>query len=346
MGFISRFFSKSADDYLAKGDALFDTQCFFESRTIYEDGLQKYSGKGDVKNNDSTTDLFNSRIAKANKALAEMNISEAESAICRGAVEKAVEHLELAKSLSNDLSILEKAGQMLASLDEKTRPDDSLAANCPTGSCQSCGVDELEMSSDVIDDALDISPQDYYDLLIRQLPDEIYTRYTRFGDDFASMYLAASRDNHEKALDLLEEWYKGTDADIYWYEKGKILYRLGRTAESEACFRDATRHNAANPLPRLSLALQLMDALRLDEAGLLLDAMIDEDVLSGQALMLRGDVALLSGDLEGALNRFAMLLTTPYVHQAAEKLHEILLQTGRNQEAVAVFKKYLGGCRH
>jgi tetratricopeptide (TPR) repeat protein len=158
------------------------------------------------------------------------------------------------------------------------------------------------------------------------------------------MYLAASRDDHEKALVLLNEWYKGIDADIYMYEKGMILYRLGRVTESESCFRDAILQNAANPLPRLSLALLLIDGQRLDEAGLLLDVMIADDLLPGQAHMLRGDVALLGGDLEGALNRFAMLLTTPFARQAAEKLYEILLQSGRDQEAAAVFKKYLGGC--
>lgn len=346
MGFFSRLFSKSADDYLAKGDALFDAQQFFEARTTYEKGLQSLTGKGNEKNNASTVDLFLSRIAKANKALAEMNIGEAQSAIRRGAVEKAVEHLELAKSLSDDRPVQEIVGQLLASIKDHSGPDESVSSISSGNSCQSCGVGEVEKSSSVPDVEPDISPQDYYDLLIRQLPDEISARYALLGENFASMYLAASRDDHEKALVLLDQWYKGSDADIYWYEKGKILYRLDRISESEACFRDALRLNTANPLPHLSLALLLIDGQRLNEAGNLLDDMISANILSGQALMLRGEVDMLSGDTEGALNRFAMLLTTPLARQAAEKLHEILLQAGRDQEAAAVSKKYLGGCRH
>jgi tetratricopeptide (TPR) repeat protein len=346
MGFWTRLFSKSSDDYLAKADALFERQCFFEARTICQDGLQALAGKGDGQGSGPTADLFITRIARANRALAEMNLSEADSCIRCGKYEKAGEHLELAKSLSDDRAIWEKANQLLAALPDNSASDDKKTEIPSAGSCGSCNAGETEQSSVLLDEEPDMSDQDYYDLLIRQLPDEIHTRYARLGDQFASMYLTASRDNHEKALVLLEEWYKGTDADIYWYEKGMILYRLGRSSESEACFREAILLNAANPLPRLSLALLLIDLQQREQAGLLLDAMIAEDVLSGQALMLRADLALLAGDQEGALNRLAMLLTTPYVRPAAEKLHQILLQAGRDQEAAAVFKRYLGGCRH
>ena len=92
------------------------------------------------------------------------------------------------------------------------------------------------------------------------------------GDDFLDLYLAASSDKHEKALNLLEEWYKGSDEDIYWYEKGMILHRLGNVGESEVCFRIASRCNAVNPLPRLGLALLLCEGQRLNEAGEQLDA--------------------------------------------------------------------------
>jgi len=345
MGFLSRFFSKSAEECLAKGDALLDSQRFFEARTMFEDGLQALSGKG-KGNSGLTAGDFASRIARANRSLAELNIGEAESAIRRGAFEKANEHLELARSLTDDRAVQDMVRQLLASLDRDPGLENKALPPVSGGSCDSCRQGEADLAATIPEEEPDMSPQDYYDLLIRQLPEEISTRYARFGEDFRVMYLAASRDNHENALVLLEEWYKGTDADIYLYEKGMILYRLGRSAEAETCFRTATGENPANPLPLLSLALLLIEGQRLEEAGQLLDDMIAGDVLYGQALMLRGDVALLSGDRDGALNRYAMLLTTPYVRQAAEKLHEVLLQSGRDEEAAVVFKKYLGGCRH
>lgn len=191
-----------------------------------------------------------------------------------------------------------------------------------------------------------MSDHDYYDLLIRQLPGELSGRYSTLGDAFVNMYLAASRDEHENALNLLEAWYKGGNEDIYWHERGTLLHRLGRIEESEPCFHNACAANRENPLPRFGLALLLIDAERFPEAAELLDSMISGGMLSEQALMLRGDLHLLSGNDEGAISCYGMLLSTPHARTAAEKLHDLLLHSGRKQEAAALFKKYLGGCRH
>lgn len=140
--------------------------------------------------------------------------------------------------------------------------------------------------------------------------------------------------------------YKGDNEDIYWYEKGTLLHRLGRTEESELCFRSACRTGRDNPLPRFGLALLLMDGKRFFEAAEILDSMISGGMLSEQARMLRGDLYLLSGDTEWAIGCYGMLLSTPHARMAAEKLHDLLLHAGRTQEAVALSKKYLGGCGH
>ena len=351
MGFFSRLFSRSAADYLAKGDALLAAQRFYEARTVYEDGLQAHLGRGDGTDNSPIASELRSRITRANRSLAEVNIGEAESAFGRGADEKAAEHLELAKSLTDDRELLETVEALFASLAEKSGSGVRAADAATDSSCRSCGQAEPGMKDAWIQTAMqeedpDMSPQDYYELLIRQLPGEVSARYAGLGDEFAAMYLAASRDDHEKALNLLEKWYKGTDADIYRHEKGVILHRLGRVLDSEACFREASGINPTNPLPRLALALLLIEDCRLVEAAEQLDAMIAACILREQALMLRADVALLAGDSEGAVIRYGTLLATTMARPAAEKLHEILQQSGRKEEAAAVFKKYLGGCRH
>jgi predicted negative regulator of RcsB-dependent stress response len=123
-----------------------------------------------------------------------------------------------------------------------------------------------------------------------------------------------------------------------------ILHRLGRIADAEVSLREASGCNPVNPLPRIGLALLLIDGHRMDEAAGLLDNMISDGILTEQALMLRGDVCLISGDYSGAIDRFASLLATPYARPAAEKLHEVLLLSDRKQDAAVVYKKYLGGC--
>lgn len=345
MKFLKNLFAaRPAEDYMSKGDALFDSHRFFEARCAYEEGLERHHGRDGGDGKAEMAELFAARIGRANRALAELNISEAESALSRGLPEKAAEHLELAKSLTEDVTLREKAELLLASMAQKD--NDTKELGHATGGCGSCLSPGHEMQPVSGHEELDMSPQDYYDLLIRQLPHEMYGRYAKLGEEFACLYLAASRDDHAHALELLESWYHGHDSDIYWYEKGMILYRLGDTGASEACLRDAIGCDAANPLPYLGLALLLVDGGRLDEAGQHLDAMIANGILAEQSLMLRGDVSLLAGDRDGAVQRYGNLLATPLARAAAEKLYPLLLQSGRQQEAAMVFKQYLGGCKH
>ncbi|MBI2353906.1 MAG: tetratricopeptide repeat protein [Deltaproteobacteria bacterium] len=344
MTFLSRLFSKTADDYLARGDRLLEAEHFFEARSAYEDGLQRHLGGKPAGADDAVALAFGAKIAQANRSLAEMNIGEAEYALGRGAHAKAAEHLELAITLTSDAALREKAEILLAICLENINDTNGLAPSA--GSCRSCSAAAPEERPVVASAEPDLSPLDYYDLLIRQLPGEMYDRYAGLGERFACMYLAASRDEHEEALDLLDEWYDGSSSDIYFYEKGMILHRLGNTREAEDRLREAMAENAANPLPHLGLALLLIDGERLDEAADHLDTMIADGILPGHALMLRGDICQVKGDPDGAISRYGDLLTTPFARQAAENLHGVLTQSGRMQEAAAVYKRYLGGCRH
>ncbi len=344
MAFLARLFSKKADDYLAKGDRYLASHCFFDARTAYEDGLQRHLGGKDAEPADDLSGTFRAKIALANRALAEANIAEAEHAIDRGAHAKAAEHLDLAKTLTDDPDLREKAEKLLATLVENTNDTNKLAHS--GGACASCAATKPETRAAARYEDPDLSPLDYYDLLIRQLPGDMYSRYAGLGEKFAYAYLAASRDDHAEALALLEEWGNGSSDDIYWYEKGMILHRLGNTQDAEASLHAAVAENPGNPLPHLGLALLLIDGGRLDEAVERLDAMIAREILPENARMLRGDTCRLAGDADGAIGHYGTLLSTPFARPAAEKLHGVLLQCDRQQEAAAVFKRYLGGCCH
>lgn len=346
MGLISRLFTKSADDYLKKADALFNAQRYFEARSLYQDGLDFHLAKAKGLESDSTAELFRLKIARSNGELARINVGEAEYAISCGAVAKASEHLELALSLTDDDNLRTTCQRLLATLEDQNSGSNSWNAASDQGGCGSCATMTTDGQSAHKVQEPDMSRSDHFELLIRQLPDEVYARYAGLEDGFIDYYLVACRDDHENALNLLEEWYKGADEDIYWYEKGMMLHRLGRVSESETCFRNGVNCKTNNPLPRLGLALLYCEGQRLDEAASQLDAMIAEGMIVEQALMLRGDVSLRAGDAEDALKQYGLLLATPYARAAAEKIHEVLIHSGRTQEAEVVKKKYLGGCRH
>jgi tetratricopeptide (TPR) repeat protein len=350
MAFFSKLFSKSADDFLAKGERLFEQERYFEARSVYEDGLQRHISNNNGGCIDSMSTVFRAKIELANKALAELNINEASHAVSSGNYNKAAEHIELAKTLTNDSQLREKAESLLVSIAQNSTDDEIVRETkrlrSPGGSCHSCSSAGPEIQADIHHDTPNLSPLDYYDLLIRQLPGEMYSQYSILGEKFAYMYLAVSKDEHEKALELLEDWFEGSFRDIYYYEKGMILHRLGNVQQAEKFLLNSIAENKANPLPYLGMALLLVDSERLVEAADHLDAMIAADILKEHAILLRGDVFQLAGNFDEAIKCYGMLLTTIYTNQAAEKIYAILIHCGRQQEAEVVFKRYLKGCKH
>lgn len=342
MSFLKKLFAgRTPEDYMNKGDGYFAGGSLYEARMAYEAGLQSCRDRGGQ--NEGMDGKLEARIAEVNRAMAERNIEEAEHALRTGASSKAAEHLALAKTLTDDVQIREKADRLLAGLEEKTNDTEVLA---PAASCSSCSHGTHDTDTSPVEAGADLPLSEHYDLLIHQLPPEMYGRYSSLGEDFACMFIAASHDRHQEALELLEKWFDGSDRDIYYYEKGKILHRLGRIDDSEACLREAIRENGLNPLPQLGLALLLIDAHRLEEAARQLELMISGDIFAGQALMMRGEVFQMAGDATAAIDLYGRLLDTPLARAAAEKLHELLLESGRQQEAGFIYKRYLGKCQH
>src|SRR6185369_7664791 len=117
MNFIKKLFVRRPEDYVTKGDALLAAGSFFEARGAYESGLECCQGKVGF---DDLIQHIGAKIDDANRSLATLNIAEAEHAINLGAVDKAVEHLELAKTLTHDANIREKAETILAGLVKKS----------------------------------------------------------------------------------------------------------------------------------------------------------------------------------------------------------------------------------
>jgi tetratricopeptide (TPR) repeat protein len=340
MGIFKRLFNRSPENQLAKGDGYLAAHSYYEARSAYEAGLHDCQGKAELA---GLAQKLEARISETSRAMAELNLHEAEHALRQGLVDKALEHLDLAKSLTDDGKIREKADHLLTGLEEKSNNTEQLA---PAPSCTSCSHGSIDDHEATPETSADLPVAEHYDLLIHQLPEDLYGRYSCLGENFAYMFIAASRDSHQEALELLEQWFNGSDRDIYCYEKGKILHRLGRIKESEACLHDAISANGHNPLPHLGLALLLIDDQRLDEAARQLDDMISADIFTGQALMMRGEVYQLAGDTDAAIGLYGSLLDTPLARAAAEKLHGLLLECDREQEAVHIYKRYLGKCQH
>ncbi|MDD2898852.1 MAG: hypothetical protein PHI31_09085 [Desulfuromonadaceae bacterium] len=340
MSLLSRFFSKSPSDLLLKGDKHLEAACFFEARTCYEDGLQLCSGND---SGDELRPVFLDRIKGANDKLAERNFSEAEYAHSCGDDTKAVDHLELAKTLTNDPVLREKADTLLHRL---LQTGDEQPAHVASSSCGSCAGSSCSepVDSGHVDHALPLG--EYYELLIQQLPSDQYHRYAELGEAFAYAYVAASRDDHTAALHGIESCAGTLPQDIYLYEKGKILHRLGNDREAEQLLRNTVQLNRSHSLAWIALAYLLRESNRIEECLSVVEVMITEQILPEQALLLRADIYEVTGDHERAVNLYVELLQTPFVRAAAERLYVILMEVGRESDAAAIFKKYLNKSCH
>ena len=340
MSFISRLFAKSPSDLLAKGDRYMESDCYFDARTCYEDGLRISTGKDDGSDLDT---VFTERINGANHKLAERNLHEAEFAYSRGEANKAIDHLELVKALTGDQVLLEKAEAMLLELSQpeneaSEKPNVSSCASCAGSSGGECSDSEPE------DDSLPLL--EYYELLIQQLPDDQYQRYAVLGDNFAYAYVAASRDQHEDALTALDGCQGVLPEDIYWCEKGKVLHRLGNDTVAEQHLRKALELNDVNSLAWLTLALVLRENDHFQEALTAIEAMVAKQIMPEQALLMRADIFEVTGDHDAAVNLYVELLQTPFARAAAERLYVILMETGRQNDAAVILKKYLSKSCH
>lgn len=334
MNIFGRWFSKTPEALLAKGDKYMESDCFFDARTCYEDGLDLCS-RGDHAGDPS---VFSERIAVANLKLAERNLNEAEFAYSRGDQSKAKDHLELVKTLTYDVVLREKAESMLKELLHANR---ERKAPVKASSCSSCSGSSVSDCSEVVNPHDSLSLSEYYELLIQQLPVDQSQRYSELGEEFACAYVAASRDENHEALSLYEKCRSLIPADIYWCETGKVLHRLGNDRDAERHLRMAVQVNAAYSVALFSLAHLLQEYGRFHDALAVVDVMSEKAILPEQATLLRSDILYASGEHEGAIVQCAGLLQTPYARAAAEKLYVMLSEVGRQSDADAVFKKYL-----
>lgn len=337
MNFISRWFSKSPSDLLAKGDKYLDSGSFFDARTCFEDGLRLCSVDAALRT------VFSERIDTANRGLAERNLFEAECAYSRGDVDKARDHLELVITLTYDQALREKAETLLLDF---SPPDSDNDGQISVSSCASCAGSSSSESAESMHQDDSLPMLEYYELLIQQLPADQYHRYTGLGEDFACAYIAASRDQHREALSGFENCSDSVPQDICCYEKGKVLHRLGNDPAAEQHLRMAVQLNSTNSLAWLNLALVLLESKRFQDALTTIETMVAEQIMPEQALLLRAEIYEASGDNEGAVNQYVELLQTPYARVAAEKLYGVLMETGRQSDAAVIFKKYLNKSCH
>lgn len=343
MGLFDKFFSKDPQKLMNKGRRYLASEQYFDARVCFEDGLNLIPV---VDSQHALASEFQNKISECNEGLALLNLSEAEHSISRNDITKAIDLLELVKSLSNNQNLREKADSLLCGLNNESVTEITQKPPVTCTSCHSNGSHGSEMHEEISVPGEGLSTHEYFDLLIHELPMAEYERYSKLGEEFAYAYVAAGKEAHADAIRLLDQWNHAGDEDIYLCEKGKILHRIGNDIDAERHLRAAISLARTNSLSWLALTQLLIDKGRIEEALSNLNTMIAENLLFEQSKLMRADIYAAYGQPEQAINEYVELLETSLKRSVAERLHEVLLQCNRNVDAARIFKIYLGKCSH
>lgn len=340
--FFSRFFKKDYTTIKAKADNLYASEHFADARSRYLDALALVTEESE---NASERIILQERIAAAGNRLAEMNIAEAEVAFRSGNDLKAVESLQLAIELADDVLIRQKAENLLqpsAITNQKIEEPPSAHKSHGCATCSTAGHKTEEIHSDI---PSSLTPSERFQLLINTLPGDLPQRYAELGEKFASAYLFAHDDNFNEADRLYSEILKSGESDIVLYEKGILHFRAGDLGGCEMLFKHSLSLNNSNPLTHLGLAQLYADTRRFDEASAVLTVMMQSGILPEQSLVMQGDIYSAQGHYDKAMQIFTPALENPVLKKtAAERLVHILNAQGREAEAAYLAKTYLKGC--
>jgi len=142
--FFKKFFAKSFEQTIGKGDSCFKEDRYSEARQYYFDALEKTDGTTGEQQN---IDYINSMIKKCGNNLAEMNIIEAEAAIRSCNAQKAAEYLHLSLELADDVTIREKTEKLISTLNDFSTPEKNNVNLASKHGCSSCGPDHHSTTS-------------------------------------------------------------------------------------------------------------------------------------------------------------------------------------------------------
>src|SRR5690242_1851552 len=109
--FFSKFFRKNPQQLREQGDTLFKEGRFADARHLYMEAAEKLPSSGA---NDEDITYLRTMISRSSNSLAELNIIEADASIRSGNYAKGEEHLNLALELADDVSVREKADELIS----------------------------------------------------------------------------------------------------------------------------------------------------------------------------------------------------------------------------------------
>lgn len=284
-------------------------------------------------------------LAAAGDALAELNLNEGEACLRAGDSRRAAEHFALAADQARGEELVARTRRALARTESISTPSVQtvrLPQACGTDCGTACGP-AMEDEPFIPEEA-DLEESARLELILASYPSDLAGRYESISDSFRRAFLLAHEGREREALEAFEAVPPPERDDLFHFELGALLARLG---EAERGRDELERALACNPRHLLALESAVNLALTRDElaeAENRLQAMLQEDLAlafcHGRLALLR----LRQGKPDAALDHCRKALETGAAEAETLVLTAGLLeQAGRLDEAEAVLMRISGG---
>lgn len=248
------FGGNNADDPLGQLRRAVQQQRWADALSLGE-AIEK-SGFGPEETSEMETLL-----GAAGDELARINLLEGEACLRAGERSKAVEHFSLAAAQARSEEPARRAAEALKELDRAivpTAPPVPEAASCSSSGCSSCGVPATS-TEEAAPVPSDLDPQTRLELILSSYPPDWAERYRGAGESFLEAFLLAHEGRENEALACFDRVPNEERSELFFFERGALLGRLGESEKGGADLEKALALNPGN-----TLALDTLVSLELD----------------------------------------------------------------------------------
>ena len=204
-----------------------------------------------------------------------------------------------------------------------------------------------DQEQDFEDITAELSDEAYFETLVGILPDEIQTRYRRYGYEFRNGYVALNRGDFATAADSLSRaMEQNPQPDSFVpLELASALVNLGRQDEALELLVNF-HHRHPEILPAYELLCEIYWEQKDYQRVMALLAAVPEELKASLAVVqLLGETLVRSGKLAAATDHYRLFLETyGWNETVAVKLAQAHALAGQNEAARGIYREVMAQC--
>ncbi|BCR05021.1 hypothetical protein DESUT3_20900 [Desulfuromonas versatilis] len=286
-------------------------------------------------------------LEQAGDGLAELNLGEGEACLRGGDQVRAAEHFDLALQQARSQSLKsavtaarERLGSTTAAAAVRTPP----ASPAAHGSCADCRP--ASATQEQLEDQDDLDTETRLELILASYPQELAERCHELSGTFLEAFLLAHEGREPEAMERFEQVAMGNRDDLFYFERGSLLGRLGQVDQACSDLERAAQLNPGHPLVLETLITLELTAGRDASAEARLRQLLDQGQSGGFCQAALADLSARRGNQEACLEHALQAIGAGWNDPNTLLLAASLLEkSNRLSEAEALLSRISGkGC--